>query len=141
MPALVRYWSKDPLLRVSYIPRGQPGQDPLFKIRPVIDQVITSSQIYSSPCAAVSIDEVTIPFQGRFHFKQYIQNKPHPWGVVWCCWDPSNSYLLDFCFYTGKKEGPMPHGLGHHVVMTLGSTSLDKNHHFYLITTSVLFTL
>ena len=39
--------------------------------------------------------------------------------------------MLDFRFYTGKKEAPMPHGLVHHVVMTVGSRFLDKNHHFY----------
>ena len=157
MPALVMYWSKDPLLRVSavadvlsrdcfwqisryfhvtvseqYVRRGQPGHDPLFKIRPAINQVLKSCQSYYSPGVAISIDEAMIPFQGRLQFKQYIKNKPHPWGVkVWCCCDPSNGCVLDFRFYTGKKEAPMPHGLGHYVVMTVGSRFLDKNHHFY----------
>ena len=150
------YWSKDPLLGVSavadvlsrdrfrqisryfhadseqYIPRGQPGHEPLFKIRPAIDKVLKSCQSYYSSGVAISIGETMIPFQGRLHFKQYIKNKPHPWGVkVWCCCDPSNGYMLDFRFYTGKKEAPIPHGLGHHVVMTLASRFLDKNHHFY----------
>ncbi|GFO25812.1 PiggyBac transposable element-derived protein 4 [Plakobranchus ocellatus] len=39
--------------------------------------------------------------------------------------------MLDFCFYTGKKEAPRPHALAHHVVMTVGSRFLDKHHHFY----------
>ncbi|GFN98565.1 PiggyBac transposable element-derived protein 4 [Plakobranchus ocellatus] len=80
MPALVMYWSKDPLLTASavadvlsldrfrqissyfhlvdsdqFIPRGQPGHDPLFKIRPAIDQVIKSCQTCYSPDVAVSI--------------------------------------------------------------------------------------
>lgn len=85
-----------------------------------------------SPGVAVSIDEAMIAFRGRLHFKQYVKNKPTPWGVkVWCSCDPSNGYLLDFRFYTGKSDNPMPNGLGHHVVMDVGSRFLDKYHHFY----------
>ena len=157
MPSIVMYWSKDPLLRVAavadvlsrdryrqisryfhladseqYVPRGEPGHDPMFKIRPAIDHVLTACHTYYSPGTAVSIDEAMISFQGRLHFKQYVKNKPTPWGVkVWCCCDPSNGYMLDFRFYTGKVEAPMPNGLGHHVVMEVGSRFLDKYHHFY----------
>ena len=126
MPALHMYWSKDPLLRVppvagainrdrfkqiyrylhlvDNIPCDQSGHDPMYKVRPLIDQVLASYNGYYSPGVAVSIDEAMIPFQGRLHFKQYIQNKPNPWGVkVWCCCDPTNGYMLDFKFYTGKS--------------------------------------
>ncbi|GFO25813.1 PiggyBac transposable element-derived protein 4-like [Plakobranchus ocellatus] len=96
------YWSKDPLLRVSavlshdryqqisryfhladseqFIPHGQPGHDPLLKIRPAIDQVLKSCQTYYSPGVAVSIDEAMIPFQGRLHFKQYIKKQTPSMG-------------------------------------------------------------
>ena len=157
LPSYLLYWSSDPLLRVSavaevmsrnryqtisrffhlsdrdtFIPRGEEGHDPLHKIKPALDLVLRASQMYYSPGAALSIDEAMIPFQGRLYFKQYIKGKPNPWGVkVWCLCDAKNGYLCDFSFYTGKENTPMPKGLGHHVVMSLGSRFLYKFHHFY----------
>ena len=118
--------------RETFIPRGQPGHGPLLKIRPALDQVLSASQMYYSPGTAISIDEAMVPFQGRLYFKQYIKGKPNPWVVkVWCLCDAKNGYLCDFNFYTGKEDAPMSKGLGHHLIMNLGSRFLDKFHHFY----------
>ena len=115
-----------------YIAHGQSGHDPMYKVWPLIDQALAACHAYYSPGVAVSMNEAMIPFQGRLHFKQYIQNKPNPWGVkVWCCCDPRNGYMLDFKFYTGKSEAPIKKGIGHSVVMKQGTRFLDKYHHFY----------
>ncbi|GFO08006.1 PiggyBac transposable element-derived protein 4-like [Plakobranchus ocellatus] len=111
---------------------GQDGYDPLFKIRPVINCVKQACNTLFRPGAAISFDEAMIPFQGRLWFKQYIKGKPHPWDLkVWCCCDSATSFLLDFYFYTGKGQADYPHGLGYHVIWTLGQPYLRKNHHFY----------
>lgn len=157
IPSYRQYWSKDPLLHVSCIadvmsrnryeeicrylhltdstkaiPRGQPGFDALYKLRPLIDCILTASEQYYYPGTALSFDEAMVPFTGRLYFKQYIKGKPNPWGVkVWCCADPSSGYLCNFRFYTGKEDYPPEKGLGHHVVWSLGQRFLDRNHHFY----------
>lgn len=95
--------------KTKCIPHGEPGHDPLFKIRPLMDIVKHSFSEHYRPGREISIDEAMIKYNGRLYFKQYIRNKPTPWGVkVWCCCDPRNGYLLDFEVYTGKKDKQAP---------------------------------
>ncbi|GFN87961.1 PiggyBac transposable element-derived protein 4-like [Plakobranchus ocellatus] len=157
LPSYICYWSSDPLQRVSAIAdvmgrcryqeilrcfhvndstesvrKGRPGYDPLFKVRPAIETVLNACQNYFAPGVSITTDEAMIAFQGRLSFKQYMQNKPNPWGIkIWCCCDRATGYLTDFFMYTGKSDAPMQNGLGHHVVMTVGRRFLDKYHHFY----------
>ena len=71
-------------------------------------------------------------FTGRLHFKQYIKNKPTPWGIkVWCAADSASGYLLDFSVYCGKSETSSGKGLGYDVIMGLGQRFLDRYHHFF----------
>ncbi|GFR82719.1 PiggyBac transposable element-derived protein 4-like [Elysia marginata] len=158
LPSYLFYWSSDPLLHVPAVAsvmsrnryqqisrylhltnsvaqpkRNQPGFDPLHKIRPAIELVQRACQTLYAPGCALAVDEAMIPFKGRLYFKQYIRNKPTPWGVkVWCCAESSTGYLTDFIFYTGKCDTRMPNGLGHHVVMSLANRHLDKLHHIYM---------
>ena len=157
LPEYSMYWSTDDRLRVSGIadvmgknryekvhqyfhlsdstlavPRGQPGYDPLYKVRHLINHFRTTSKSLYTPCTALSIDEAMIAYTGRLQFKQYIKAKPTPWGIkVWCIADPSNGYMLDVDVYTGKSTTPMPDGLGHHVVMKMAEDYLDKHHQLY----------
>lgn len=39
--------------------------------------------------------------------------------------------MLDFSVYLGRVKDPMPHGLGHHVIMRMGERFLGKGHHLY----------
>ena len=156
-PEVDSYWSLDPRLRVpavadimgknrykkinqylhlndneNFVAKGQPGYDPLFKIRPLMDIIEENIQKNYYPGRELSIDEAMISFNGRLFFKQYIKSKPTPWGIkVWCIADPRNGYMCNFQFYTGKVHDPMPHGIGHHVIFKVGSPYLDKGHHFY----------
>lgn len=94
--------------RTEYIPRGQPGFDPLFKVRPIITIMQKQCSDLYKPGQAISIDEAMIKFNGRLFFKQYMKSKPTPWGVkVWCSADPDTGYLLDFDVYTGKSQTVM----------------------------------
>jgi len=60
--------------------RGQPGYDPLFKIRPVIDTLITKFQNLYTPEEQLTIEAI-YPFQGRIFFRVYIKGKPHKYGT------------------------------------------------------------
>ena len=76
--------------------------------------------------------EVMIKFNGCLSFKQYMEEKPTPWGIkVWCAADPETGYMLNFDVYLGRVMDPMPYGLGYHVVIKLGEEYLDKAHHFH----------
>ena len=104
LPEASMYWSSDPLLRVSAIAdvisknqfeklsqyfhlndnlkaaaKDDPNYDPLFKVRPLLEQVRSSSHAHYHPGKHISIDEVMIKFNGRLSFKQYIK------GVYWTC--------------------------------------------------------
>lgn len=130
LPRQKLYWSKDDRLNVpaisklmsqnrymkllqylhlndnrNFIPRGMPGFDPLFKIRPLIECTSHSFKEHFKPNRELSIDEAMIRYNGRLHFKQYIRAKPSPWGIkVWCCADPRTGYLLTYDVYTGKTQ-------------------------------------
>ena len=156
LPQLFLYFSTDELIRVSaiadvmsrdryfqinryfhvndsqrYIPRDQPGHDPMFKVRPLLDNVLLNSQGYYIPGESISFDEAMIKFKGRLYFKQYIKGKPNPWGVkVWCAADPRTGYLMNFEFYTGKSNTTSD-GLGYLVVMGLGEPYLNEHRTFY----------
>jgi hypothetical protein len=67
--------------------RGEPDCDLLFKIRPVIDTLITQFQDVCSPEEEeeeeeeVTVDEAICPFRGRIFFRVYIKGKPHKYGI------------------------------------------------------------
>ena len=50
------------------IPRGQTGFDKLFKIRPLLDQLVKNWQSTYYPGREVSVDESMISFKGRLSF-------------------------------------------------------------------------
>ena len=58
---------------------GQPGHDPLFKIRKLLDLVTPNLQSVYNPHEEISVDEAMIPFKGRLGFKQYMKAKPTKW--------------------------------------------------------------
>ena len=67
--------------RSGYQPRGQPGFDPLFKVRPVLESFREQCSTLYKPGREISIDEAMVKFNGRLYFKQYMKAKPTPWGI------------------------------------------------------------
>ena len=65
----------------KYVKKGQPGYDPLFKLRPFLDPLLKSFQKAYHPGREVSIDESMIGFKGRLSFLQYMPKKPTKWGM------------------------------------------------------------
>ncbi|KAK2701848.1 hypothetical protein QYM36_019514 [Artemia franciscana] len=54
--------------------------DRLWKVRPIIDIVQKKTQTIS-PSEHLSCDEQMVPFTGNLDIKQYIREKPCPWGI------------------------------------------------------------
>ena len=85
------------------VPRGQPGFDPLYKVRPLISLTQDSFLMNYHPGKSITVDEAMIKFKGRCSFTQYVPAKPVKWGLkVWAVCDADNFYMLNYSLYTGK---------------------------------------
>ena len=62
-------------------PRDHPNHDKLFKIRPLLDHLLTKWQLDFNLKRECSVDESIIAFKGRTVMTQYMPNKPHKWGL------------------------------------------------------------
>uniref|UniRef100_UPI00358E218E piggyBac transposable element-derived protein 3-like n=1 Tax=Myxine glutinosa TaxID=7769 RepID=UPI00358E218E len=91
--------------------KGDPGYDPLFKVRPVLEKV-RANCLKVEPEENNSIDEQMIPFKGRSSMKQYIKNKPHKWGIKVFTRAGVSGINYDFEIYTGKGTVANERGLG-----------------------------
>lgn len=77
------------------------GDDKLWKIRPILDGIITKCQ--SLPKSThLSIDEQMIPFSGRCMFRQYVPPKPNPLGIKNFVLASKDGLVLDFHIYVGS---------------------------------------
>ena len=75
------------------VPRGQPGFDKLYKVRPLIDILLENIKACYYPHREVAIDEAMVGFKGRSTLKQYMPMKPTKCGFkVWCLCDSANGF-------------------------------------------------
>ena len=82
--------------------RNDPEFDALFKVRPVLKEVLPAWQDSYIPGRNLSIDESMVSFRGKIFFRQYIQSKHHRFGMkvfVLAC--SSTSYTYKWDVYTG----------------------------------------
>jgi hypothetical protein len=158
-PTMRDYWSLCPIIRTQYAPsvgmfrdrflaimtmfhlnnndgkaaRGQPGYDPLFKIRPVIDTIITKLQDIYTPEEHVTIDEAVCPFWGRIFFRVYIKGKPHKYGLkIFELSEAKSGYVYDLEVYTGAHPTNSEHNSAFSVVDRLCSKIKGKGHCVYM---------
>ena len=118
-----------------YIPRGEEGYDPLYKIRPLLDIVEPLYLNSYVPGCELAIDESMIKFKGRIHFKQYLPSKPTRWGIkVYALCESKTGFLLKFIVYTGKNTFPRDPQLllSEQVVSSLLHGFSDFNHIVYM---------
>ena len=87
----------------GYIPKGQDGHDPLYKIRPFMDALVCNFQSAYIPGRELSLDESMIGFKGRLSFVQYMPKKPTKWGLkAFVLADGVSGYALNWKLYTGR---------------------------------------
>lgn len=99
--------------------RTDPTYDRAYKIRPVIDHFNEAFKTALSESKYQSIDEHMVKFKGHNIMKQYMKDKPIPWGFkLWCRCDAQTGYLHQFDIYVGKKERKEV-GIGESVVLNL----------------------
>ncbi|XP_067947145.1 piggyBac transposable element-derived protein 4-like [Watersipora subatra] len=65
----------------NYARRGGPNHDPLYKVKPFYDHLISKfSYLYKSG-ASITVDEAVCPFHDREHFKVCMKNNPNKYGL------------------------------------------------------------
>ena len=123
-PTLEMYWSKD--YRVPCVadimdnnrfnaikknlhfndnteakPKDDPNYDKLFKVRPVVDSVLSKCQSMV-PEPDNSVDEQIVPTKCRTSLRQYMPKKPHKWGIKIWAFCGISGMLCNFEVYTGR---------------------------------------
>jgi len=61
------------------LPSTSPKYDKLFKVRPLLDHLVTKFRDIPMP-QRVCVDEQMVPFKGASSLKQYLPSKPHKYG-------------------------------------------------------------
>ena len=137
----------------QYRRKGEPGHDPLFKLRPFLSPLIKNFQSSYTLNREVSLDESMIGFKGRLGFIQYMPKKPTKWGLkAFVVSDAKTGYIYNWHLYTGTeisnslqlttvlilctgKDDSLASGdvgMTHAVVMKLVDPIKDRGHHVYM---------
>ena len=80
--------------------------DKLYKVRPLLKNLLPKFQDHYVPQQALSLDEGMIPSKNRLSIKQYIQSKPIKWGIKsFLLCESATGYIVNAEIYTGKTDG------------------------------------
>lgn len=115
------------------IKKGEPGYDPLFRIRSLADAV--NERFDSIPkTARLCIDEQMCSTKIKHHLRQYMPNKPHKWGIKLFVLCDSHGFAYRFEIYNGAGDNVILSGapdLGStaNIVVRLTQTVEDMRHH------------
>ena len=80
-----------------------PDRDRLFKVRPIVDFLVSKFKMVYTPEVNVSIDEELLLWKGRLGFKQYIPNKRSRFGIKMFSLCEVSGYLWNSFVYLGKE--------------------------------------
>ncbi|KAE9528590.1 hypothetical protein AGLY_012165 [Aphis glycines] len=122
LPTIQNYWAKkgiysskiskymkvkrfELLLRTFHVSNNHecPPGDRLFKVRGLVDLLVSKYKRAYIPEESLCIDESVIPFIGRLSFRQYLKNKRHRYGVKIFKLCVHDGFTVDFRIYAGKE--------------------------------------
>ena len=85
--------------------RDSPLCDPLFKVRPFLDLILSQFKAHFQPGRDLSIDEAMTGFKRRIFFEQYMPAKPTKWGIkVWEMCEAATGCCVTFDICTGRAS-------------------------------------
>ncbi|XP_061170245.1 piggyBac transposable element-derived protein 2-like [Saccostrea echinata] len=106
-------------------------KDKLWKVRPWIEQ-LRNRFLEIPPEENHAVDELMVSFKGKSSLKQYIRDKPNPWGFKLWGRAGASSILYDFDVYQGSFEkNANSIGVGGDVVLKLVSTLEPNNYKIF----------
>ena len=79
------------------------NDDPLSKVRPIIDLLTGNIRSCYYPDQNLSLDESMIAWRGRLRFRQYIKGKKHKFGIKFYALCETTGFVLNFVIYEGKS--------------------------------------
>jgi hypothetical protein len=107
--------------------------DPLFKVKPLLNEIEVACHTFYNPGQDISIDERMVASKGRFGMKQYIKDKPVKWGFkLWVLACSKTGYTYKFDVYIGKSLTKSDNGLGYDVVMHLMDGLFNQGYRLYV---------
>jgi len=117
------------ILRCLYFTSDTGNEDPLYKIRSVIDYFNNKMHQCYYPAKELSLDESMVLWRGRLRFKQFIKNKRHKYGIKLYMLTEPDGLILKFRVYAGGHDKEVT-GKGHaeKVVMQLLEEKLQSGH-------------
>ncbi|XP_068171293.1 piggyBac transposable element-derived protein 4-like [Antennarius striatus] len=124
-PSVSMYWSEDPMEAIPYfnntMPRNrfqligkflhfndnasQDAGDKLYKVRPVLDSIISKFKELYQPHENICIDEGMLQWRGRLNFRVYNPQKPVKYGIksyILC--DSRTGYCYNMLPYVGQPS-------------------------------------
>ncbi|XP_032830891.2 uncharacterized protein LOC116954466 [Petromyzon marinus] len=157
LPELNQYWATDDCLGNQFIQRamsrnrfknlmrylrltddekmpkkGEAGYDPLYRVRPLIDHLLSAFHRHFVPFRDITVDEATCRFKGTMEFSPYAEAKPTKYGIkVFMSACAASGYVHSFFVHTGADEYIMRHGMGHYTMMQLTRRLRGHRHHVY----------
>lgn len=94
--------------------------DRAAKVRSILDHFNRCFQSARGNTSSQSIDEHMCKFKGKSGMKQFIKNKPVPWGFkLWFRCSSTDGYLYEMDIYLGKQLKASGFGIGESVVLQL----------------------
>ena len=85
--------------------KGQPGHDPLHKIRPLANMCRDNFNLKYRPGRCLSFDEGCCGYRGRVSWLTYNKDKPQKWAIkLFAVADASNGFVCGFDVYCGKDQ-------------------------------------
>ncbi len=90
----------------NLVQRGEPGFDPLHKLRPFITKLSYDFSSVYSPDRDLSLDEATCGWKGNLRFRVYNPAKPTRFGIkLYQLCEASSGYCIDFDVYCEASSG------------------------------------
>lgn len=112
--------------------KGEPGYDPIFRIRVIADKLNKNFDFPKS--ARLCVDEQMCSTKMKHHLRQYMPNKPHKWGIKLFVLCNSFGYAYRFEIYNGAGDnvvlpGQPDLGSTANVVVRLSQSIPNFAHH------------
>ena len=119
---------------------NDPDRDRLYKVRPLVDHLVSKFKSTYIPEKEISLDEELLLWKGRLVLKQYIPLKRARFGIKMFSLCEKSGYLSNSYVYLGKE--PDRDATDRQLVNRLGSSGaviprlmenlLDKGYHVYV---------
>ncbi|XP_049855441.1 piggyBac transposable element-derived protein 4-like [Schistocerca gregaria] len=111
--------------------KGSRNYDKLYKLHPLINQMLINFKEFYAPTTEQAIDECMVMFKGGIAFKQYMPQKSIKRGYkIWITADKLG-YICGFQIHTGKVGGILKKNLGERIVKDMCEGLEGKGCHIY----------